>query len=331
MQQRQQELKAWVASKLDQAPLVFKPLAGDASTRIYARVLYQNQSYIVMDALPVDHNNFAFIEISKALQSQGLWVPEIIHQNLEQGFFVLSDLGDKLYLDYLNANTADQLYTSAMQALLKIQACPEPVDYPLPQFDRDFMLTELNRLIRWYFQGLLKWDVPQNILNQCKKLFEDLVQNAQAQPQVFVHRDYHSRNLMFCESKISPGIIDFQDAVMGPITYDLVSLLRDCYIDWPEVKITQWALQYKQLLTPPYSDCSDDQFLHWFDWMGLQRHLKVLGIFSRLHLRDNKPQYILEMPRILKYIQTICEKYEDFHFFARLLKTEILPRMSRVL
>lgn len=318
-------IKSWLSTYFASDHFSIAPASSDASFRRYFRVHYQDQSLIVMDA-PVQYEDTKpFIKVAQFLAHHQLHVPKILAQDSQQGFLLLSDLGSQPYLSQLNAQSADALYRDAIDALINIQSCDTHF-INLPAYSRDLLQQELQLFPDWFLERHLSIAPPETLQNQ----FDLLIDNALAQPQVVVHRDYHSRNLMYSDTN-NPGIIDFQDAVIGPLSYDLVSLLRDCYIAWPEDKIQAWAHYYfttaqqQGLLT----DCGFEQFIRWFDLMGLQRHLKVLGIFCRLHYRDNKPNYMADLPQTLAYVQQVCAKYDDFVDLATFLASH--PKITAIL
>ncbi len=306
-------LQAWVNATLKQ-PVLLTPLTGDASFRRYYRVSAPPaHHYILMDASAAKHDQLdAFVAIARSFQAAGLQVPIVHHADLEQGYLLLSDLGDVLYSERLNLKTADVLYQSALEALLKLQQCSHIEGYTLPAYDRSLLLTEMQLFDEWFWQKHLGFQLSVQEQESLNQVYEHLIAEALIQSRVCVHRDYHSRNLMVLPEH-QVGILDFQDAVSGPITYDLVSLLRDCYIDWPEQKVRDWLRGYQQkLLTKGLlSEDNFDQFMRWFDWMGLQRHLKCLGIFARLNKRDQKSQYLQYLPRVLKYAQQVSRNYPE--------------------
>jgi len=320
MDDRELILDRWITEVLSSSDFKRVPLAGDASFRRYYRILHKGKPYVVMDAPPPEVPK-QFVDLAFALDSHGLTVPKILSQALEHGFLLLSDFGDRLYLHELNATTADTLYKDAFQALIHLQTCPVTT---LPVFDRLFLQRQLGIFEEWYLKTHNCIEVTDTLQRQLIELYEPLFQTIEMQPFVFVHRDYHSRNLMILDNN-NPGIIDFQDAMVGPITYDLVSLLQDCYISWPRDRVSDWVAEYqsaavkKDLLS---SDITAQEFLRWFDWTGLQRHLKNLGIFSRLYHRDNKSGYLKDIPLLLKYIQETCQRYPELAaleaFFATL-------------
>lgn len=322
--QREQLLDEWLKYVLKTNHFNRVSLAGDASARRYFRVSEQGTRYVVMDAPPPEIPR-VFADIAAVLAQHDLEVPKVIQADFDKGFLLLSDFGDRLYLSELNEVTADYLYQDAADALLKIQHCQKK----LPLFDQAFFYRQLEIFEEWYLkkhQGFTHIDL-KNTQAILSPIYAILFEVCREQPQVFVHRDYHSRNLMILPQN-GPGILDFQDAMTGPITYDLVSLLQDCYIAWPRERIQNWVLDFygkakeSKLLTgqETYSE-----FLRWFDLTGLQRHLKNLGIFARLHYRDNKSGYLKDIPQVLKYISETCDRYAELQpllsFFKTLHKT----------
>ena len=317
MDQRLSTIKSWLSDVLNSEDFTITPASSDASFRRYFRVSQAELTWIVMDAPPSQEDIAPFIKVSQFLNSQSLHVPNIIAQNSKMGLLLLSDLGTQPYLDMLNNHSADNLYRDAIDSLIKIQ-CSDPTGIDLPRYDSKLLQTELNLFPEWFLERHFELSPPAFL----QPLFDTLIDNALSQPQSVVHRDYHSRNLMV-DAKHNPGIIDFQDAVIGPITYDLVSLLRDCYISWPEDKLEAWihyyfsATQQHELLP----NCDITTFTRWFDLMGLQRHLKVLGIFCRLNYRDNKPNYIDDLPQTLRYVLQVCRRYDNLQPLADFLSS----------
>jgi N-acetylmuramate 1-kinase len=335
MDKRLSELTQWVTDQMNamgfttHSSVALSAVSGDASFRRYFRgygdVNKVNHGFIVMDAPPEKESSESYIKIAKALEQWGLHVPHIHAVNLEKGYLLLSDLGDELYLNHLNEATANDLYTQALHGLVRIQQCSDLAG-ELPLYDASLLAKEMDLFPEWFCEKLLHASLGRQEQTLIHHTMQQLIDSALAQPQVCVHRDYHSRNLMLVTEN-SPGILDFQDAVKGPITYDLVSLLKDCYISWSREKVQQWALLFanqlreKKLLV----DVSDEQFLRWFDWMGVQRHLKVLGIFSRLHLRDHKPRYLHDIPLVLEYVLETTSRYDELHEFHQWLNKSIFP------
>ena len=294
--------------------------SADASARSYWRVHAGDGTAIVMDAPSGSGNLDAWLDIDARLRSVGLNAPQVLAADRAQGFLLLSDLGDRTYLPALTDATADALYADALAALLTMQTRIDP--HGLPSFDEAFVVRELELMPTWFLQRHLGISIACEEWDVIEVAFRRLVDNALAQPQVFMHRDYHSRNLMLVAGH-DPGIIDFQDAVRGPITYDVVSLLRDCYIAWDDARVRGWAEAHRQhLLDAGALDARIDaaRWQRWFDLMGLQRHLKVLGIFCRLWYRDGKRGYLADLPRVWGYVCDIAAAYPEFHDFIALLQ-----------
>ena len=258
-----------------------------------------------MDAPPEKEDCHPFLLVTDLIRGVGVNAPDVITMDIQQGFLLLDDLGNKPYLDYLDEDSADKLYTDAIDALVKMQT----IDGMLPPYDGQFLQTEMDLFETWYLNRHLGIELDQAQKTSLNSVCRLLIQSAIEQPQVFVHRDYHSRNLMITDEN-NPGVIDYQDAVIGPISYDLVSLFKDCYIEWPREKVELWLELYLARITPVQL-IDKDTLLRWFDLMGVQRHLKVLGIFARLHYRDGKAQYLDDLPLTLKYVLDACELYEE--------------------
>jgi aminoglycoside/choline kinase family phosphotransferase len=315
---RIEQLHTWLRGVIGTSDYTFAPASSDASFRRYFRIEYGDNVRIVMDAPPEHENCLPYIKIAEALHSLGLHVPEIYAKDLDQGFMLISDLGNEQYLQVLNADNADTLYQDALNALLKLQT--SSLDLALPPYDHAMLLREMEIFREWYLLAHLQRDLSDSEQKTLDESFEFLASAILEQPTVIVHRDYHSRNLLRTEEN-NPGILDFQDAVVGPVTYDVVSLLRDCYITWPVDKIMGWLEQYYHVLheTSVLQDCSLEQFRRWFDLTGTQRHLKATGIFARLNHRDNKPDYLGDIPRTLKYVEGVCEQYPELNGLKILL------------
>ncbi|MES9860796.1 MAG: phosphotransferase [Candidatus Thiodiazotropha sp. LLP2] len=326
MPQRIEQLKIWLNSLPGIVDYSFEPASGDASFRRYFRIGVANKSYIAMDAPPEKEDTRPFIQVAEAFEAIGLNVPHIHAKNLEQGFLLLEDLGDRLYLDGLSSQTVDRLYGDALGALVTLQACG-PVK-GLPLYDRKLLLSEMGLFRDWLIERHLKLTLSYEECQLLERTFNELAENALQQPQVCVHRDYHSRNLMITKSH-NPGVIDFQDAVVGPVTYDLASLLRDCYIEWSEEQVEAWVKGYFELACQSgvLSQEHEDQFLTWFDLMGIQRHLKASGIFARLYQRDGKPGYLQDIPRTLNYIVNVADRHESMADLVGFLRKRVIPSM----
>ena len=298
------------------------PASADASFRRYFRIESQKPNFetlIVMDAPPQHEPLDTFIQVDLLLLAAGLNVPKILEQNIAQGFLLLNDLGTKTYLAELNNETADHLYKDATNALVQMQLASKP--NVLPNYDQALLQRELDLFPEWYLKKHLNIQLSDIQQSQLKKAFELIIENNLAQAKVYVHRDYHSRNLMVTE-KNNPGVIDFQDAVYGPITYDASSLWRDAYIAWPEERVIDWVIKFWEEGRKAKLPMPDDfgQFYRDFEWMGLQRHLKVLGIFARLFHRDGKDGYLKDIPLVLEYAIATANRYIELKPLARILE-----------
>ncbi len=319
---RVNEIIHWLENDLKLTLSCFYVASADASFRRYFRVTTTTDSYIVMDAPPDKEDVVSFVCIARLFEQANIHTPHIYQQNKAQGFLLLEDLGDKSYLDVLTPDTADKLYQAAFDTLLNLHQHIDLKNCRLPSYDSDLLQTELEIFYQWFLQHWLNIDCPDSIRQTVNTV---LIHSALEQPRFCVHRDFHSRNLMVLDNH-SPGVIDFQDAVIGPVTYDLVSLLRDCYITWPQQRVEQWTKKYyHQLNDESIVDCDWDKFQRWFDLMGLQRHLKAIGIFTRLKFRDNKPDYMGDIPRTLDYIMQILDKYPELAEFSGFMKQTVLP------
>ncbi len=324
MSDRNASLKVWLTATLGSQQFTLAPASADASFRSYWRVTHAGGTTIVMDAPPAHEDCGRFADLSRRLCAIGINTPQIHAEDREQGFLLISDLGERVYLDHLSEGNADRLYGDALGVLLTLQMHGPRED--LPVYDAAFLLRELGLFREWFLSrhlGLALDTTSQTMLDQVDRL---LVESALEQPQVCVHRDYHSRNLMVTETD-NPGVLDFQDAVVGPVTYDLASLLRDCYIRWPAQQVSDWALEYQRLAQQcgVMAEVEPRVFLRWFDLMGLQRHLKVCGIFARLNIRDGKPQYLNDLPRTLGYILEVAERYAELDGLSAFLQRRVLP------
>ena len=307
----------WIAKMTNCSDTKLLPLAGDASFRRYFRAQCGGQNYVLMDAPLGQEDPALFNTITLQLEQQNIPVPHIYHADLEQGFLLLEDFGDTLYLDYVDETNADTLYHKAIDTLLEIQAIDAK---ELPRFSSDLLLEEMHLFTDWYCKEHCHVTFTSKQTRIIENTFTKLIDNAIAQPQTFVHRDYHSRNLLFIESTKTLGVIDYQDAVYGPLTYDLVSLLKDCYICWPQQRVLNWMnyfLTHSNICIN--ASFSDKQFKCWFDLMGVQRHLKASGIFARLYHRDGKAGYIKDIPNTLGYITTCLADYPDYADFRNIL------------
>lgn len=318
---RQQQLNDWLNKVLAGSQFSLAPASADASFRRYFRVALNDRTLIAMDAPPPQENCTPFVHASEILAKAGLNVPHVLEQDVEQGFLLLTDLGDTTYLAALNdisaQHNAADLYRDAYMALVKLQLASKPGVFP--DYDEALLTREMQLFPDWYVArhlGITLDAAQQQVL---QNTFELLNRNILAQAQVYVHRDYHSRNLMVCD--VNPGMLDFQDAVYGAITYDLVSLLKDAYIYWEEDQVLDWAARYWQAARkahlPVPADFAD--FYRDFEWMGAQRHLKVLGIFARLYHRDGKDGYLKDMPLVMDHLRRVCGRYVELVPLLRLL------------
>lgn len=290
-----------------------RPASDDASFRRYFRVdagAAAGGSLIVMDAPPDRENCAPFVHAARVFGDAGLSVPEVFDTDLEAGVLLLEDLGNDTYLSTLDGDSADGHYRDAGGALIRLQQASRPGVFP--DYDRALLERELLLYPDWYIARHKRVELTDSMKAALAQSFDLLIKAALSQPRVYVHRDWHSRNLMQLEPKRNPGILDFQDAVYGPITYDLVSLLRDAYISWPEERQLDWAIRYWEGARKASLPVADDfgDFYRDFEWMGLQRQLKVLGIFARLNYRDGKSRYLADMPRVLSYALTAARRYQ---------------------
>ena len=298
-----------------------RPASSDASFRRYFRIDTDRGSCIVMDAPPDREKVEPFVKVATVFHQCGVSVPDILAKNPQEGFLLLSDLGTVTYLEKLNNANAGRLYLDAIHALIRIQSSSQPGI--LPEYDRPTLEKELRLFPDWYITRHLQYTMTPEKRTDLERAFSLLLANNLSQPQVYVHRDYHSRNLMHLDGteEISPGILDFQDALYGPVTYDLVSLLKDAYVEWDEEQVLDWVIRYWEKAKKAGLPVNPgiDVFYRDFELMGLQRHLKVLGIFARLFHRDGKNAYLKDMPLVLKYASKTAHRYAELAPLARLL------------
>lgn len=327
MTTRFQKLNHWLnevlcLNKMDsEKDYRLEPTSGDASFRCYFRLIYDDETFIVMDAPPVQEDCALFLDIAERLLAVGLNVPKIIKKDLEQGFLLLSDLGDDQYLPNLTDINADGLYGDAIQTLCRMQKQTDISGLPL--YDEKLLLQEMELFRYWLLEKHIGLELSEEMGTMLDDIFQLLIVEALEQPKVFVHRDYHSRNLMMTTAN-NPGVLDFQDAVVGPFTYDLVSLLKDCYIKWPTKQIRDWANRFFQQHVNDYPDIDEERFIRWFDLMGVQRHLKASGIFARLCLRDGKTAYLADIPRTLSYIVDLKKDYPELRNLIMLIQEQVM-------
>lgn len=307
----------------DSAP-EWQALHGDAGFRSYYR-LASEPPLLAVFAPPATENCQSFVRIARHLRRYGVLAPAIAASDLERGFMLIEDLGPSLLLSELNRDSADGLYAEALTTLLQMQQSPV-ADLELPAYSRQSLLDEMALFHQWFITQLLGYEPSVSDMHMLESWYAQLEESALAQPQVFVHRDFHSRNLIY-RSDGPPGVIDFQDAVVGPITYDLVSLLRDCYIQWPPERVRRWAVSYANIAVQAgvLPTVTEQQFMRWFDLMGLQRHIKVLGVFARLSLRDNKHGYLHDLPMVIDYTLSVARQYPEGEAFVAWFERTLMP------
>lgn len=329
MDQRVSQFTHWLANQTELQLQSIQQLQGDASTRRYFRIIANQTSYILMDAPSQTESLAAFLLVTDHLQQQQVCVPEIIAQNTQDGFLLLSDFGDNTLYKLLNTESADSLYHKAIDTLIKIQTTCNTAAEQLPLFDRELMQTEMGLFTEWFLDKQLTLSLDQTTLAGLQQEISTIINTIADQPYLYCHRDYHSRNLMLHNGG-DIGVIDYQDAVQGPITYDLVSLLRDCYIKWPLDRVHGWIeYYYQQAKHLGLVKCSFSQFLYWFDWTGIQRHMKAIGIFSRLNLHYQKPGYLLDIPRSTNYLVEVTACYPELQALHQLVNQSIKPEVDR--
>jgi aminoglycoside/choline kinase family phosphotransferase len=324
MPERQKQLENWLSNTCGLQNFDIKPASGDASFRRYFRIsLDDGTTQIAMDAPPEKESCDSFVAIGRMLRELGLNVPEILQQDMTNGFLLLGDLGQTLYLDVLEEDNVERHYDDALSALMVMQATCDQAG--LPAYDHALLMREMELFREWLLKQKQAVELSDEDNRVLDDVFELLAANALEQPQVCVHRDYHSRNLMVVpegSGMPAPGILDFQDAVAGPITYDLVSLIKDCYIKWSRDRVLAWAKGYAErcvqsgLLQPEQKQ----RFVRWFDLMGVQRHLKASGIFARLSIRDGKHGYLDDIPRTLSYITELKNVYPELEGLIKLIE-----------
>jgi aminoglycoside/choline kinase family phosphotransferase len=322
-------LRQWVTEDLGFAGAHIERASADASFRRYFRLIRDGDSYIVMDAPPEKEAVAPFIAVAQSLLGIGLNVPVILARDAERGLLLLSDLGKRQYLgDLLAGHDVERLYGDALDALVRLQTHGAHAARGLPPYDRAALIREMELLPDWFLGRHLGLPPTSAERAMLERVFETLAQNALVQPGVFVHRDYHSRNLLVTDEN-NPGILDFQDAVRGAATYDVVSLLKDCYVAWPRERVIGWLLGYRERLERAGLDLGpDEELIRRFDLMGLQRHIKVLGIFARLFYRDGKAGYLEDLPRVLAYTREAAALYPETAELARYIDERIDPHFE---
>jgi N-acetylmuramate 1-kinase len=321
----------WLARDLGLRPERVAPASSDASFRRYFRAFLGDRTLIVMDAPPDKEDVRPYLKVTQLLESVGVHVPHVHQADPARGLLLLEDLGGIHYLSRLNAgDDPDGLYGDALSALADIQIRGQAGARELPAYDREPLARELALMPEWFCRSHLQLALTPAQSDTLATAFELLIQEALRQPSVFVHRDYHSRNLMVVGDR-NPGVLDFQDALRGPIGYDLVSLLKDCYIAWPRERLEKWVGEYRDLLRSRGGPVGSDgrEFLRWFDLIGVQRHIKVLGIFARLWYRDGKPGYLRDLPLTLEYVRDTCRRYAELADLAQFIEESVVPELPR--
>ena len=333
---RLEQLEHWLAKLFGTRDFQVTTASADASFRRYFRVTRGSDTWIAMDAPPAKEDMEPYIRIAAMLVDVGVNAPCVLERNAEEGFLLNSDLGSRTYLMELDQQgDADRLYADAIEALVRIQSRGEAHAARLPPYDDALLRREMGLFPEWFCGRHLGLALSGDDAVALAGVFDVLSATALEQPRVFVHRDYHSRNLMVGDGArhgANPGILDFQDAVCGPVTYDLVSLLRDCYVAWPAQRVRAWALQFRTAAGDAGVGvgASESEFLRWFDFMGVQRHLKAIGIFARLWHRDGKPGYLNDIPRTLNYVSAVSASHRELQFLHSFITTQVLPALEAV-
>jgi aminoglycoside/choline kinase family phosphotransferase len=320
--ERRKQIQAWLDDLFPGRSFTLAPASADASFRRYFRATQDDgTTRIVMDAPPASEDCRPWLRVQKLFQDAGAHVPDVLAQDLERGFLLLSDLGNATYLQALNPENAVSLYADAIASLVRIQAASRPA--VLADYDRALLRRELDLFPEWYLARHHRLELSTTEKASLETVFERILAVNLAEPRVFVHRDYHSRNLMHigAAGERNPGIIDFQDAVYGPISYDMVSLLKDAYIEWDEDLALDWLVRYWEQARKAGLPVADDfgEFFRDYEWMGVQRHVKVLGIFARLYHRDGKDGYLKDLPLVARYLRKACERYGELSPLRKLL------------
>ena len=328
MQTRQDRLIEWLEIQLKHQPFSINALTSDASFRRYFRLSTESRTWVVMDAPPQKETIQPFINVNQLLKNTNVPTLTIHAVDITQGFALLDDLGDLMFLKALTSTNQDYLYSIAINTLIQMQQCTTTT---LPVFDKQHMLNEMSLFPEWFLTAYLGLTLTRDEQQLLLTTFNWLAERLSKQPQVFIHRDYHSRNLMVISNDTLPklSVIDFQDAMLGPITYDLASLLKDCYIQLSETSYYDLAGLFYQQQSMVHT-WSMQTFLNELDYCGLQRHLKVLGIFCRLHLRDNKPNYLHDLPLTMDYTLTCLKRHEEFKPLLEFIEERVLPRFKEL-
>lgn len=318
---RTEQRLAWTRGALSDPDAILQVASADASFRSYWRTTSAGRSWIVMDAPPGREDIEPWLRIGARLADAGLHTPAVHAADTADGFVLMEDLGDRLYLPELDAASADALYAPAIDAILGMQAAVSTDG--LPAFDEPWMVMELELMPEWFLRRHLGFQPECEDWDPIESAFRAILNAAHAQPQRFMHRDFHSRNLLVVADNM-PGVIDFQGAMRGPLAYDLASLLRDCYIAWPEERVAAWREGYRRrAVAQGLTDAGEAQFARWFDFTGLQRHIKVLGIFCRLAYRDGKPGYLADLPLVWQYVRDVGNRHEEIRPMVELLERAI--------
>ncbi|HEV2228528.1 MAG TPA: phosphotransferase [Steroidobacteraceae bacterium] len=321
----------WLSRELRLPATRIEPASSDASFRRYFRVFTGGTTYVVMDAPPQHEDVRPYLKVSQLLESLGVHVPHVHETDAQRGLLLLEDLGTTPYLDRLKAgDDPEPLYRDALAALAAIQLHGGAASRELPPYDHAALERELALMPEWLLARHLALEPSAAERELIAAAFAFLIREGLAQPEVFVHRDYHSRNLMVMSGR-NPGVIDFQDALRGPVGYDLVSLLKDCYIAWPRARVVGWVSGYRAQLAAAggAAGASEAEFLRWFDLIGVQRHIKVLGIFCRLWYRDGKAGYLADLPRVLAYVRETCGEYAELEPLGRFLEERVAAQLPR--
>lgn len=324
-------LQGWLARDLGLRPMRIERASSDASFRRYFRVVCDDSTLVAMDAPPETEDVRPYLHVTTLLEPLGIHVPHVYEADVPRGFVLLEDLGSTHYLARLGAGDDPQrLYGDALQALAEIQLRGTAAAAALAPYDRAPLARELALMPEWFLDRHLALELTAGEREMIVAAFEFLIGEALSQPEVLVHRDYHSRNLMVIPER-NPGVLDFQDALRGPIGYDLVSLLKDCYISWPRERVLEWVSGYRSLLQSRGGRIggSPAQFVRWFDLIGAQRHIKVLGIFARLWYRDGKPGYLRDLPLTLDYVRETCRLYPELAALSEFLERRVAPELPR--
>lgn len=326
-QLRKQQLHTWINQNTDFECEVLEIVSGDASFRRYFRFVYQGQSIIAVDAPPDHEDASQFIAVARSYREKGLRVPQIYACDFVQGFYLQEDFGNRLFSDFLTVDSCDQLYPKALANIPVIQSCLSTEKGPLPAYDGAFIDRELHIFTEWLLDKYLQLSLTPAEKNMLSKVFEAVKNACLNQPKVGMHRDYHSRNLMLLNDD-AIGVIDFQDAVIGPIAYDAVSLLRDSYQNWPPEKVLQWLQNWH---AEYYAQYPWPTFKMWFDCVGMQRHIKIAGIFARLCIRDNKPSFLADIPHTLGYLIDEASQNSEYSEFTCFVRERVLPSVLQKL